>query len=130
MWACGCIMGELLLHKPLLPGKDEIDQVLSFLSALYFHHDPHTDTTNNSAPWNSNRKDLAWNVAVANNLKCLTILWNITVYFDAIITIRFHFMSQFWPQKFNPCFFASWIIIEIWKLFIFFKLGHTHETAV
>lgn len=102
MWACGCIMGELLLHKPLLPGKDEIDQVNTFIfKALYFHHDPRTDTANNSAPWNSNRKDLAWNVAVANNLKCLTILWNITVYVyvDAIITIRFHFYVPILDQK-------------------------------
>ncbi|KAI6194110.1 Cyclin-dependent kinase 10 [Aphelenchoides besseyi] len=28
MWAAGCIMAELLLHKPFLPGDSEIDQVL------------------------------------------------------------------------------------------------------
>ena len=27
MWATGCIMGELLIHRPLLPGKTEIDQI-------------------------------------------------------------------------------------------------------
>lgn len=27
MWAAGCIMGELILHRPLLPGKTELDQV-------------------------------------------------------------------------------------------------------
>lgn len=27
MWAVGCIMGELLIQKPLLPGKNELDQV-------------------------------------------------------------------------------------------------------
>lgn len=34
MWACGCIMGELLLHKPLLPGKDEIDQIRRIIQLL------------------------------------------------------------------------------------------------
>ncbi|KAL3110123.1 hypothetical protein niasHT_015726 [Heterodera trifolii] len=34
MWACGCIMGELLLHKPLLPGKDEIDQIRLIISLV------------------------------------------------------------------------------------------------
>uniref|UniRef100_A0A2P2I804 cyclin-dependent kinase n=1 Tax=Hirondellea gigas TaxID=1518452 RepID=A0A2P2I804_9CRUS len=27
MWAAGCILGELLLHKPLLPGHSEINQL-------------------------------------------------------------------------------------------------------
>lgn len=27
MWAVGCILGELLIHKPLLPGKTEIQQI-------------------------------------------------------------------------------------------------------
>ena len=27
MWAGGCILGELLAHKPLLPGRSEIHQV-------------------------------------------------------------------------------------------------------
>ena len=27
MWAVGCIMGELLIQEPLLPGKNELDQV-------------------------------------------------------------------------------------------------------
>jgi cyclin-dependent kinase 10 len=27
MWAAGCILGELLLHKPLLPGRSEIHQM-------------------------------------------------------------------------------------------------------
>lgn len=27
MWAAGCILGELLTHKPLLPGKSEIQQI-------------------------------------------------------------------------------------------------------
>lgn len=27
MWAAGCIFGELLLEKPLLPGKTEIEQI-------------------------------------------------------------------------------------------------------
>jgi len=27
MWACGCIMAELLLHRPFLAGETEIDQI-------------------------------------------------------------------------------------------------------
>ena len=27
MWSSGCILGELLAHKPLLPGKSEINQL-------------------------------------------------------------------------------------------------------
>ena len=27
VWSVGCIFGELLQHKPLFPGKSEIDQV-------------------------------------------------------------------------------------------------------
>ncbi|ESN90086.1 hypothetical protein HELRODRAFT_186224 [Helobdella robusta] len=27
MWAAGCILGELLVHKPLLPGRTEINQI-------------------------------------------------------------------------------------------------------
>ena len=27
MWSSGCILGELLAHKPLLPGKSEINQI-------------------------------------------------------------------------------------------------------
>lgn len=31
MWACGCIVAELLLHKPFLAGDTEIDQVSLFI---------------------------------------------------------------------------------------------------
>lgn len=27
MWAAGCILGELLAHKPLLPGRSELGQL-------------------------------------------------------------------------------------------------------
>lgn len=27
IWACGCIMGELLAHKPLLPGQSELHEI-------------------------------------------------------------------------------------------------------
>ncbi|VDO31402.1 unnamed protein product [Onchocerca flexuosa] len=32
MWATGCILGELLIHRPLLPGKTELDQAIHFAS--------------------------------------------------------------------------------------------------
>ena len=25
LWAAGCILGELVVHAPLMPGKDEVD---------------------------------------------------------------------------------------------------------
>ncbi len=31
MWSVGCILAELLLEKPLLPGKDEADQAYRIL---------------------------------------------------------------------------------------------------
>jgi cyclin-dependent kinase 10 len=34
MWAVGCILGELLIHKPLLPGKGEIDQINKIVDLL------------------------------------------------------------------------------------------------
>ncbi|XP_064077991.1 cyclin-dependent kinase 10-like [Macrobrachium nipponense] len=34
MWAAGCILGELLLHKPLLPGQSEIDQINLIINLL------------------------------------------------------------------------------------------------
>lgn len=34
MWAGGCILGELLLHKPLLPGKSEIEQINLIIDLL------------------------------------------------------------------------------------------------
>ncbi|XP_076046653.1 cyclin-dependent kinase 10-like isoform X2 [Oratosquilla oratoria] len=34
MWAVGCILGELLLHKPLLPGKSEVDQIDLIINLL------------------------------------------------------------------------------------------------
>ncbi|KAB7502918.1 Cyclin-dependent kinase 10 [Armadillidium nasatum] len=34
MWASGCIMGELLLHRPLLPGKSEINQIELIINLL------------------------------------------------------------------------------------------------
>lgn len=34
MWAAGCILGELLLHKPLLPGKTEIQQIEMIINLL------------------------------------------------------------------------------------------------
>lgn len=43
MWAAGCILGELLLHKPLLPGKSEIDQInliIDLLGELYIEYVP------------------------------------------------------------------------------------------
>ncbi|RLN43558.1 hypothetical protein BBJ28_00024706 [Nothophytophthora sp. Chile5] len=27
LWACGCIFGELLLQEPLMPGKNDLDQI-------------------------------------------------------------------------------------------------------
>ncbi|CAD5216035.1 unnamed protein product [Bursaphelenchus xylophilus] len=32
MWACGCIMAELLLHKPFLPGESEIEQITKIIA--------------------------------------------------------------------------------------------------
>lgn len=34
MWAAGCILGELLTHKPLLPGKSEIQQIEMIIDLL------------------------------------------------------------------------------------------------
>lgn len=34
MWAMGCILGELLLNKPLLPGKSEIQQIDKIVGLL------------------------------------------------------------------------------------------------
>ncbi|VDD89509.1 unnamed protein product [Enterobius vermicularis] len=34
MWAAGCIFGELLIHRPLLPGKTEIDQINRIIGLL------------------------------------------------------------------------------------------------
>ncbi|KAK6038494.1 kinase domain protein, partial [Cooperia oncophora] len=33
-WAAGCILGELLLHRPLLPGKSDMEQVLWVFSKV------------------------------------------------------------------------------------------------
>jgi len=38
MWAIGCIFGELLKHRPLLPGKNELNQlelIFKLLGALF-----------------------------------------------------------------------------------------------
>ncbi|VDK55299.1 unnamed protein product, partial [Anisakis simplex] len=34
IWACGCILGELLLHRPLLPGKTELEQINLIIEML------------------------------------------------------------------------------------------------
>ena len=34
IWACGCILGELLENKPLLPGKSEIHQLELIINLL------------------------------------------------------------------------------------------------
>lgn len=34
MWAAGCILGELLIHKPLLPGRSEIHQIELIIDML------------------------------------------------------------------------------------------------
>jgi cyclin-dependent kinase 10 len=34
VWACGCILGELLDNKPLLPGKSEINQLELIINLL------------------------------------------------------------------------------------------------
>ena len=34
MWSAGCILGELLAHKPLLPGKSEINQIELIIDLL------------------------------------------------------------------------------------------------
>ncbi|CDS39703.1 Cyclin-dependent kinase 10 [Echinococcus granulosus] len=34
IWSAGCIMGELLLHKPLLPGKNEVHQLELIIDLL------------------------------------------------------------------------------------------------
>lgn len=36
MWAAGCILGELLGHKPLLPGRSEIQQLELIVDLLGF----------------------------------------------------------------------------------------------
>lgn len=37
MWAVGCILGELLIHKPLMPGKAEIQQIEMIIDLLGEH---------------------------------------------------------------------------------------------
>lgn len=50
MWAAGCVLGELLLHRPLLPGKTELDQVLNKIFLQYYlgkaivHNRPYNNT--------------------------------------------------------------------------------------
>ena len=34
MWSVGCIMGELILNAPLLPGKSEIEQIHKIFSLV------------------------------------------------------------------------------------------------
>ncbi|GMT18902.1 hypothetical protein PFISCL1PPCAC_10199, partial [Pristionchus fissidentatus] len=34
LWAVGCILGELILHSPLLPGQSEIDQINRIIQLL------------------------------------------------------------------------------------------------
>ncbi|GJQ10430.1 hypothetical protein GpartN1_g4488.t1 [Galdieria partita] len=34
MWAAGCLFGELLLGKPLFPGRDELDQLVQIFQLL------------------------------------------------------------------------------------------------
>ncbi|XP_065316787.1 cyclin-dependent kinase 10-like isoform X2 [Gordionus sp. m RMFG-2023] len=34
IWAAGCIFGELLLHKPMMPGKSEIQQINMIIDLL------------------------------------------------------------------------------------------------
>lgn len=34
IWAIGCIFGELLLHRPMMPGKNELDQVSYIFDVL------------------------------------------------------------------------------------------------
>lgn len=34
MWAVGCILGELLRHEPLFPGKTELAMVQAFVGLL------------------------------------------------------------------------------------------------
>ncbi len=34
MWSAGCILGELLAHKPLMPGRSEIDQINLIIDLL------------------------------------------------------------------------------------------------
>lgn len=34
MWSCGCIMGEILMRKPLFPGEGEIDQITKICRVL------------------------------------------------------------------------------------------------
>ncbi len=34
MWSAGCILGELLAHKPLLPGRSEINQIELIIDLL------------------------------------------------------------------------------------------------
>lgn len=39
MWAAGCILGELLANKPLLPGRTEIEQlelIVDLLGKYYY----------------------------------------------------------------------------------------------
>lgn len=38
IWAAGCILGELLLHKPLLPGRTEIQQLEMIIELLGTPH--------------------------------------------------------------------------------------------
>ncbi|KIH48563.1 kinase domain protein, partial [Ancylostoma duodenale] len=33
-WAAGCILGELLLHRPLLPGKSDMEQIDKIIALL------------------------------------------------------------------------------------------------
>jgi len=39
LWAAGCIIGELLRGKPLMPGEDEMDQIQRVFSLLGAPHE-------------------------------------------------------------------------------------------
>jgi hypothetical protein len=57
-------MGELLLHKPLMPGKDEIDQVKNN-NLTEFKFSTFEDSPDNPFAGHSDREYLARNVEIA-----------------------------------------------------------------
>ena len=69
-WAVGCIFGELLAHKPLLPGKSEIQQLQLIIDLLGtpsekiwqgFDELPHTQNfTFRHQPYNNLRHKFPW----------------------------------------------------------------------
>jgi serine/threonine protein kinase len=118
MWSAGCCLGELLAHKPLLPGRSEINQldlIIDLLGTPNAHIWPEIDTLPSLKEFTLKIQRKCINKKISVKTKFVSIfkelIFFMAQHFDGKLLHTFRTLDQF--CSISPCFSRRDVDLEV-----------------